>query len=110
MSLASSSKFSRRLFLAGVSAAAAAAAIQPIFAQQQADQPKKLGFALVGIGSLTMHQILPGFANATLCRPIALVSGHPAKAREQADKYGIDPKNIYNYENFDSIKDNPEID
>ena len=24
--------------------------------------------------------------------------------------YGIDPKNIYNYENFDTIKDNPAID
>src|ERR1700722_2777948 len=101
---------SRRRFLAGTAAAAAALGIQPVFAQPQPDAPKKLGYAVVGIGSLTMHQILPGFANANLCRPVALVSGHPAKAREQADKYGIDPKNIYNYENFDSIKDNPEID
>ena len=34
----------------------------------------------------------------------------PTKRTQQADKYGIDPKNIYNYENFDSIKDNPAID
>ena len=31
-------------------------------------------------------------------------------ARDQAEKYGIDPKQIYNYENFDSIRDNPAID
>jgi predicted dehydrogenase len=110
MSYHLNSNLSRRRFLAGTAAAAAALAIRPVFGQQQADTSKKLGFALVGIGSLTMHQILPGFANARLCRPVALVSGHPDKARQQADIYGIDPKNIYNYENFDSVKDNPDID
>ena len=64
----------------------------------------------MGIGKLSMGQILPAFANCKVPRPVALVSGHPDKAREQASKYGIDPKNIYNYENFDSIKDNPAID
>jgi predicted dehydrogenase len=41
---------------------------------------------------------------------VALVSGHPDKARALADKYGIDQKNIFNYDNYDKIKDNPEID
>jgi predicted dehydrogenase len=69
-----------------------------------------LGFALVGIGRLSMGQILPAFEKCKLARPVALVSGHPDKAREQAQKYGIDPKNIYNYENFDTIAENPAID
>ena len=34
----------------------------------------------------------------------------PGQGQQQAEKYGIDPKRIYNYENFDSIRDNPEID
>jgi len=57
-----------------------------------------------------MNQLLPGIVKSKHCKPVALVSGHPDKARQQAAKYGIDPKKIYNYENFDSIKDNPEID
>jgi glucose-fructose oxidoreductase len=57
-----------------------------------------------------MNQLLPGMARCKLCKPVALVSGHIDKAKAQADKYGIDYKNIYNYENFDSIKDNPDID
>jgi len=101
---------SRRRFLAHTAAVAAALAIRPTFSQAQTDTPKKLGYAIVGIGSLSMHQILPGFANAKLCRPVALVSGHPDKAQQQAAIYGIDPKNIYNYDNFDTIKDNPDID
>jgi hypothetical protein len=75
-----------------------------------ADPGKKLGFAFVGIGSLCMNQLLPGIMKSKRCKPVALVSGHPDKAKAQAQKYGINPKNIYNYDSFDSIKDNPEID
>ena len=112
MSILTVNHLSRRRFLARTAVTAAAAAalsVRPSLAQQSTNA-KKLGYAIVGIGSLSMHQILPGFANAKLCYPVALVSGHPAKARQQADLYGIDPKNIYNYDNFDSIKDNPDID
>src|SRR5262245_24330730 len=98
----------RRSFLALTAASAAASRASLAFAAPA--EPKPLGFALVGIGGLSMGQILPAFAKCKLARPVALVSGHPDKAREQAQKYGIDPKNIYNYENFDTIADNPAID
>jgi predicted dehydrogenase len=98
---------SRRTFLAGTALAVASTAVR---AQQSAEESKTVGFALVGIGMLSMGQLLPAFAKCKTARPVALVSGHPEKAKEQAAKYGIDPKNIYNYENFDSIKDNPAID
>ena len=101
---------SRRTFISGTAATVAAIASGPLLAQVDQPAPKKLGFALVGVGSLTMGQLLPAFAKCNLCKPVALVSGHPDKARKQADKYGIDPKNICNYDNFDSIKDNPDID
>jgi predicted dehydrogenase len=71
---------------------------------------KKLGYAIVGLGSLALGQVLPAFAVSTRSRPVALVSGHPDKARKVADAYNIDPKNIYTYENYDAIKDNPDID
>jgi len=105
---------SRRDFLARSGAAAAGALYAGSLLAQQTpaglEGGKKLGFAFVGIGNLCMHQLLPGIMTSRFCKPVALVSGHPAKAQEQANKYGINPKNIYNYENFDSIKDNPEID
>ena len=43
-------------------------------------------------------------------KPLALVSGDAAKAQKVAQQYGISAKNIYNYQNFDNIKNNPEID
>ena len=108
---------SRRQFLRTGAAAVGAAGgwgyfFNPAAGQQgNQDQPgRKLGFCFVGIGSLCMNQILPEIHHCKYCKPVALVSGHPDKARQQAQKHGIDPKNIYNYQNFDTIKDNPEID
>lgn len=71
---------------------------------------KKLGWAIVGLGSLSIHQILPAFAKCEKSKVVALVSGHPDKANKLAQRYGVDSKNIYNYENYDSLKNNPEID
>jgi len=71
---------------------------------------KKLGWAIVGLGSLAANQIMPAFALCDKSRISALVSGHPDKAKKFAAHYQVDPKSIYTYENFDSIKDNPDID
>ena len=40
----------------------------------------------------------------------ALVSGSPEKAQKLALRYGVSEKNIYSYANYDSIRDNPDID
>ena len=101
---------SRREFVAAGAGLAAAALWAPGTRAQEPAGGKKLGFCFVGIGNLCMNQLLPEIHHCEHARPVALVSGHPDKAREQAAKHGIDPKHIYNYENFDSIKDNPQID
>lgn len=106
---------SRRRFLASSVAAIGAASLARLgtsfaLADDAAPPAKKLGFAFVGIGGFATNQLLPGIAHCKYCEPVALVSGHPEKANKVAAKYGIDPKNIYNYDNYDSIKDNPRID
>ena len=86
-----------------------ASAQQPIL--KVPDPPgKKVGWAVVGLGNLAINQILPAFAQCDHSRVVALVSGHPDKANKLALRYGVNPKNIYNYENYDTIKDNPEVD
>jgi len=71
---------------------------------------RKLGWAIVGLGSLSINQILPAFARCEKSKVVVLVSGHPDKANKLALRYGVNSKNIYNYENYDSIKDNLEVD
>jgi predicted dehydrogenase len=71
---------------------------------------KKAGWAIVGLGKYATEQIMPAFAECKKSKLVALVSGTPEKAKKLADQYEVNPKNIYNYQNYDSIKNNPEID
>src|SRR5205809_1731698 len=71
---------------------------------------RKLGWAVVGLGSLSINQILPAFAKCELSKVTALVSGSPEKAQKLALRYGVSEKNIYSYANYDSIRDNPDVD
>ncbi len=95
-------------------AGAASTLLQKSLAQQPVVAPdppgKKMGWAIVGLGRLSINEILPAFAMCETSKPVALVSGHPDKANKLALRYGINPKNIYNYQNYDSIRDNPEVD
>jgi predicted dehydrogenase len=106
----------RRLFLAkagqGLLAAKVAGALAgPASAQTVPDPPgKKLGWAVVGLGRLSINQILPAFARCEKSRLAALVSGTPEKARKLALRYGVEARNIYDYQGYDRLKDNPEVD
>src|SRR5579859_6875141 len=107
----------RRTFLANAGKTVVAANLAGALAKDAAaqlkvpDPPgKKLGWAIVGLGSLSINQILPAFAKCEKSRVVAFVSGHPDKANKLALRYGVDPKHIYNNQNYDSIRDNPEVD
>ena len=107
----------RRGFMTGVGQGVLATHLQGTLlnvahAQLKVPDPpgKKLGWAIVGLGSLSINQILPAFAKCEKSKVVALVSGHPDKANKLAQRYGVDSKNIYNYENYDSLKNNSEVD
>ena len=71
---------------------------------------RRLGVAVIGLGHLSLGQILPGFGQARHVKVTALVSGEADKARALAAQYGVPPQNLYDYRNFDRIRDNPAID
>ncbi|MEG5262913.1 Gfo/Idh/MocA family oxidoreductase [Pseudomonas sp. JDS28PS106] len=70
---------------------------------------QRVGFAIVGLGRLSLEQILPAFGESLYARPVALVSGTPEKLKTVAAQYGIKPEGCYSYEDFDRIRDNPDI-
>ncbi|MBW3544507.1 MAG: Gfo/Idh/MocA family oxidoreductase [Bacteroidetes bacterium] len=71
---------------------------------------KKLGIALVGLGSYSRGQLAPALQETQNCRLTGIVTGTPEKAKEWKQQYNIADKNIYDYESFDQIRDNPDID
>ena len=76
----------------------------------QAAQDKKLGVALVGLGSLSTNQIAPALEKSKHCKLAAIVTGTPSKEKIWADKYGVKPDHIYNYETFDKLANDDTVD
>jgi predicted dehydrogenase len=70
---------------------------------------QRVGFAIVGLGHLTLEEILPAFGQAKHCKPVALVSGDAEKMSKVAKQYGIKPSSCYSYQTYDKLKDNPEV-
>jgi predicted dehydrogenase len=103
---------SRRRFIRNLSlgAAALSPAISSLTVYANNKKKNKLGIALVGLGSYSEYQLAPAFLETKHCYLAGIVTGTPSKEKIWAAKYNIPEKNIYNYQNFDEIAKNPDID
>src|ERR1044071_1698004 len=70
----------------------------------------KLGIALVGLGNYAGGQLAPALQQTKHCYLAGIVTGTPSKESQWKNKYSLSESNIYNYQTFDRIKDNPDID
>lgn len=70
----------------------------------------KLGIALVGLGKYSSEELAPALQETSHCYLAGIVTGSAQKRDEWKAKYGIPEGNIYSYDNFDAVKDNPDID
>jgi predicted dehydrogenase len=87
------------------------AAILPAISVAQATREKnRVGFAIVGLGKLSLDQLIPSFRNARSARLAALVTGHPEKAHGIAEEYRLPSSAIYTYADFDRIASDPAIE
>jgi predicted dehydrogenase len=68
-----------------------------------------LKVAILGLGSYGTR-VADAMKDCKRARLTGAISGTPSKLVNWQSKYGIDPKNCYNYETYDAIKDNPDID
>lgn len=104
-----STLFSRRNFLTASAGLAATAAFSPYVIGRS--RPKeKLGVALVGLGYYSTDLLAPALQLTKNCYLAGIVTGTPAKAETWKKKYNIPDKNIYNYQTFDQIANNSDID
>jgi predicted dehydrogenase len=68
-----------------------------------------LRVAILGLGSYGTR-VADAMQSCTKAKLVGAISGTPSKLPVWQTKYNIPEKNCYNYENFDNIKDNPDID
>ncbi|MBT2133529.1 Gfo/Idh/MocA family oxidoreductase [Croceibacterium sp. LX-88] len=113
-------EFDRRKLLVAAGLAPLAFSAGRVFAQESRGQPLPQGailpeppgnqmrWAIVGLGSFAIGQVIPGFGDAQRSRMTAFVSGNPDKARDLGARFGV--SDLYGYDNFDDIARNDEID
>lgn len=102
---------SRRTFIKKLSTGVGIAAFTPLLSGFiLKNDKKKLGIALVGLGTYSRTQLAPALLETQHCYLAGIVSGTPSKITDWRARYNIPEKNCYNYQNFDSITSNPDID
>lgn len=72
-------------------------------------QKEKLGIALVGLGYYATDVLAPRLLKTEHCYLAGIVTGTPEKEKIWMEKYNIPKKNVYNYENYDEIANNEDI-
>lgn len=77
--------------------------------QAPENEGRKLNIALCGLGRYA-EILSKGLETSQYCRIAGIVTGTPDKADTWAKRYDIPQKNIYNYQNFDEIIHNRNID
>jgi len=68
-----------------------------------------LRVAIMGLGSYGTR-VAEAMKDCKKAKLVGVISGTPAKIEDWQKKYKIPAKNCYNYENFDNIKNNRDID
>lgn len=71
---------------------------------------KKAGIAIIGLGEYASNELATALMETKECYLAGIVTDEPVKAKKWKKQFSIPDANIYDYKNFDSIKDNTEID
>ncbi|MBE7172556.1 MAG: Gfo/Idh/MocA family oxidoreductase [Williamsia sp.] len=104
---------SRRDFLQKLTASAFALPFLPLqdLAAEKNTVPDGpvLRVAIMGLGSYGTR-VAEAMKDCTRAKLVGVISGTPSKITDWQNKYGIPAKNCYNYENFDQVKNNPDIE
>lgn len=106
--------YSRRKFLRKVTASAAVLSALPVVNSWAKDliavpQGRVLRVALMGLGSYATR-VAEAMKDCKRAKLVGAISGTPQKLKDWQSRYQIPEKNCYNYDNFDEIKNNPDID
>src|ERR1700682_4801204 len=107
---------SRREFLQKISGSAIGLSLLPaylpaantILPGEPYDGPL-LRVAILGLGNYATR-VAEAMVYSKKAKLTGLISGTPAKIKAWQAKYNIPDKNCYNYENYDAVKNNPDID
>jgi predicted dehydrogenase len=69
----------------------------------------RVGIAIVGLGRISVNEMLPAFAQSKHAKPVALVTGDRAKGLKIAHQYNIPESAVLDYRDYDKLAQMPEV-
>jgi predicted dehydrogenase len=69
---------------------------------------KRVGYAVVGLGSISQVAVLPAFAHSKKAKPVAVVSGDKNKAKKLAEQFKADF--AYGYDEYAECLKNAQVE
>ncbi len=70
---------------------------------------KRVGFAVVGLGRLSLEAVLPALAASKLCRLAGVMTGDEEKGRRVAAQYGAPTDAVYGYDDWAALGRNDDV-
>jgi len=70
---------------------------------------ERIGIAIVGVGRISVNEVLPAILQSKHAKVVALVSGDRAKALKVAHQYDIPERAVLDYRDYDKLAGMPEV-
>ena len=99
----------RRDFIKLSTLATASGIVTPYFFKSNAES-KTIKIAMCGLGNYAEKWMAPAIEQSKYAKLTAIITGSPNKIEKWQNRYNIKSKNIFNYNNMDSIAENSDID
>ena len=72
-------------------------------------QEDRVGYALLGLGELTLEELIPALLTSERSRLAALVTDDPEKGAAFARAYGLTEADVYTYDDFERLGERDDV-
>ena len=70
----------------------------------------RVGYCVIGLGRIALTEMIPGMQQSKLSKLVAVMTGDPNKGRAIAQQFGLDPRRVYGYDEWDRLRDDRAVE
>ena len=71
---------------------------------------QRVDYCVIGLGRIALNQMIPAMQESKRSRLVAVMTGDPAKGRAVAAQYGLDPRRVYGYTEWDRLRADQQVE
>ena len=71
---------------------------------------QRVGYCVIGLGRISLTELIPGMMQSKRSQLVAVMTGDPNKGRAIAQQFGLDPRRVYGYNEWDRLRDDRGVE